>query len=462
VTVRAAEDLSLALCEQLGAWRYENLPPEIVRSLRHLLIDVLAVLGGAARSPGIPELQARLARWESGGSATALVGRRRHSPPNAALLNGTAAHALDFDDIHDPSRVHSGCIVVPTLLALAEDRGGVSGRAFLTALAVGIEMHARFGMAYVQSLADGWHPTPLFGTLAASLAGAHLLGADAATMRNALGFAVHQTGGSIQSAYDGVMSKRIGAGFAARDAVTSALFALDGLSGIQAALEGPAGFFRLHARGAVDPAALTDRLGSDWRIAQFSFKPYPACRCSHSAIGVAIGLHDEGVRDNAIERIEIGLGEANWKLVGSPYEAARDSVVHAQFNAAYSVARAVIDGRVGPRSYDRPAITEPRVVRLAERTIVSIAPEIPANAIAPVTVRVHLRGGQTIERQASAIKGSPDAPMSEREVIEKLVGCLEYGMNASPAAAQALADVVLGIDATSDVGRAIVEAFPEQ
>lgn len=97
--------------------RYEDLPPSVIRVLKLLLVDVLAVTAGAARAPGIDTLSQRLARWEAGGSATGLIGKRRFSPPTAALVNGSAAHALDFDDIHDPSRVHSGCVVVPTLLA---------------------------------------------------------------------------------------------------------------------------------------------------------------------------------------------------------------------------------------------------------------------------------------------------------------------------------------------------------
>jgi 2-methylcitrate dehydratase PrpD len=171
-----------------------------------LLVDALAVIAGAARAPGVPELNARLARWEAGGSATGLVGRRRFSPPSAALANGAAAHALDYDDVHDAARVHSGCVMLPALLATAEDAGGASGRDFLLAFAIGAELHARLGLACHRSLAAGWHPTTVFGPLAASLAAGRLLGLDPGRLRDALGIAFHQAGGSAQSAYDGVIS----------------------------------------------------------------------------------------------------------------------------------------------------------------------------------------------------------------------------------------------------------------
>ncbi len=192
----------------------------MVQAAKRLLADALGVTAGGARAPGIAELNARLARWEAGGSATGLVGKRRFSPPTAALANGAAAHALDYDDIHDGARVHSMCVVLPALLAAAEDAGPVDGKTFLLGVVVGAELHARLGLACPDILAAGWHPTTLFGSMAASLAVGRILNLQPEALRNALGIAFHQAGGSVQSAYDGVISKRLGPGFAARDAVT--------------------------------------------------------------------------------------------------------------------------------------------------------------------------------------------------------------------------------------------------
>src|SRR6476660_6015899 len=134
---RLPDDYSLRLCEQLTRWRYEDLPAEVVRMLKRFMIDTLGVIGGAANAAGICELNNRLSKWESSGSATGLVTKRRYSPPSAALANGAAAHALDFDDQHDPARVHTNCVVLPALLATAADIGNhggkVSGRNFLLA-----------------------------------------------------------------------------------------------------------------------------------------------------------------------------------------------------------------------------------------------------------------------------------------------------------------------------------------
>lgn len=455
-----AADCSRALCAQVAAWRYEDLPAPVVRMLKRCLADTLGVIGGAARAPGMRELNLRLARWEGGGAATGLIGGRRFSPPTAALANGAAAHALDYDDIHDGARVHSGCVVLPAVLACAEDRGNVSGKEFLVALAVGTELHARLGLACDDSLAMGWHPTTIFGSMAGALAAGRLLRLDARAMGDALGIAFHQAAGSAQSAYDGVLSKRLGPGFAARDAVTSAFLAADGFTGTPSALEGKAGFFALHMRGKVLPEQLTDGLGSLWRIAEYSLKPYPACRCNHAAIALGIELHDEGLAPGSVVAAEIRMSEANWNLVGKPYDATLDSVVHAQFNAAYSFARALVDGRVGPRSYERPAIGEPAVAALAGRVRVLADPGIARDAMAPVRIALTLADGRTITMRGDTIKGGPEAPLSDGEVLEKLRGCFEFGLDAPPAAADRLADTVFNLEGETDAAAAICAAFP--
>ena len=454
------EGASLRLAEQVARLRYEDLPPAVVSVLKALVTDELGVIAGAAQAPGIPELTRRLTRWEREGSATALLGRHRMSPPSAALANGAAGHALDFDDQHDPARVHTNCVTLPALLATAEDRGAVKGSDFLVGYAVSAELHARFGLACYNSLGKGWHPTMIFGTLAAALGAGRLLGLDAGGLGNALGFAYHQASGSAQSMRDGVLSKRIGAGFAARAAVLAAFLAADGLTGTRRTLEGNAGLVALYERHEARPEILFEDWGRDWRILEYSFKPYPCCRCNHTAIGLGIELHDAGVSCAQVESVEIRMGNVNWLTVGEPYEATRDSVVHAQFNAAYGFARALSDGKVDLRSYVKPAITDPAIAALAARTTVVSDPAIEPTAIEPARVIVHLNDGRVLERGSDTIKGSPQQPLAQAELLEKFHSCMDFGLGASRADTAALLEVLRDLERSSDVGRDIVAAFP--
>jgi len=454
------ECYSRELCDRLARWHYDMLPGNVVRTAKALILDTLGVIAGAAQAPGIPELNARLARWEKTGNATGLVGRRRYSPPTAALANGAAAHALDFDDQHDPARVHTSCVVLPALLAAAEDAGPVSGREFILAFALGAEMHARLGLACHNSLGKGWHPTMVFGTPAASLAAGRLLGLDGERLANALGMAYHQTSGSAQSMRDGVLSKRLGAGFAARAAVLGAFLGADGLTGTRRTLEGNAGLFSLYERGEVKPEIVTDGLGEEWRVPEYSFKPYPCCRCNHTPIGLGIRMHGEGVNVKDVTAIEIRMGHVNWLTVGDPYDPARNDVVHAQFNASYSFARALADGYVDLRTYRKPAITDERIAALTHVTRVIDDPAIDATAIEPARVKVVLAGGRVLEASSDTIKGSPQDPMTTAEALAKLRSCLAFGMNADAGAADRLAAAVDQLEESADAARSLVKAFP--
>jgi len=454
------EGLTAELCAAVARMRYEDLPRNVVDTLKRFLMDTFAVIAGAARAPGIPELNRRLARWEAGGSATGLIGRRRYSPPTAALTNGAAAHALDYDDQHDPARVHTNCVVLPALLATAEDIGGVSGRDFLLAHAVGAELHARLGLACYNSLGKGWHPTMVFGALAASLAAARMLKLDAAGLRNALGIAYHQDSGSAQSMRDGVLTKRLGAGFAARAAVLGAFLAADGISGTRRTLEGNAGLFALYERGEVKPEILMNGLGAEWRIPEYSFKPYPCCRCNHTLIGLGLKFHAQGVRPENVAAAEIFMGEVNWLTVGEAFDVTRDTVAHAQFNACYSFARALADGKVDLRTYQKPAIHDPAIAALAARVRAIADPGIGATAIEPARARVTLTDGSTRELASLTMKGSPAEPMSEAEMRAKFYDCFEFGLGASRAEADQLAAAIQEIEQAPDAAQALVAAFP--
>jgi len=455
-----ADGASIKLCETIARLTYEDLPREVIATLKALIIDAFGVIGGAAHAAGIPELNARLSRWETQGSATGLISKRRYSPPSAALANGAACHALDFDDQHDPARVHTNCVTLPALLATAEDCGSISGRDFLLAYAVSAELHARLGLAAYNSLGKGWHPTMVFGALSAALGAGRLLKLDAAGLNHALGLAFHQASGSAQSMRDGVLSKRLGAGFAARAAVLGAFLAADGLTGTRRTLEGNAGLVALYERGEFNPEVLFEGLGTKWRIPEYSFKPYPCCRCNHTLIGIGIELYNSGIRADKVESAEVRLGNTNWLTVGEPYDALRDSVVHAQFNAAYSFARALTDGAVGLRSFQKPGITDPAVVALAARTVIVSDPEIEPAAIEPARVTLRLADGGRIEISRDTIKGSPQEPMTEEEVLGKFRGCLEFGLGAPVSQADRLAEAVRNLEGAQDAAAALVSAFP--
>jgi 2-methylcitrate dehydratase PrpD len=453
------EGLSRHLCERVHAWKFEDLPGDVVRTTKLFLLDTFGVIGGGARAPGIAEIRGRATRWEKSGSATSLIGKQRLSPPHAAMVNGATAHALDFDDIHDPARVHAFCVMLPTMLATAEDVGEVSGKDFLLALAVGAEIHARLGLAAYNCLGKGWHPTMTLGVLAGALGAGRLLKCNAETLLNALGLALHQACGTAQSMHDGVLAKRLGAGFAARGAVTAAFLAQDGVTGPFRPLEGDAGLFKFLERGEVELSELTGGLGSVWKMRDYSCKPYPCCRCNHTSIGLTLALRSKGVKPADVDRVEIALPRVNFQTVGQSYDVSRNSVVHAQFNVRYAFARALIDGRIDLKSYTTAAVRDPDVAALASRVSVSVDQLEAATDMAPSKIKVMRKDGSVIEIAGRNVPGSPAAPMTEAEIVEKFRSCMSFGLDLPDAEADAFAGKILAIEDMVDVSD-LVRLFP--
>ncbi len=452
-----ADGFALETCGVLGSITYDDLPTEVVKCVKTFLLDSLGVLGAAANAPGIDVLLRRLTAWETSGSATILLGKQRVSPPTAALANASAIHALDFDDQHDAARVHSYSCVVPAVLAAAEDRGATSGRDALTALAVGVELHARLGLACRGSFDNGWMPTVAFGTLASAIAAGQILGLDSKGLNNALGIAFHQASGNGQAREDHTLTKRLGPGFAARSGVLSAYLASDGITGPHRSLEGKSGIFHLFEHGEGEPRQISDGLGVDWRLLEFSLKPYPSCRCNHTLIALGLELYAEGLRAGEVEQADLFLGRQNFETVRGPFRPEGDIQVHAQFNAAYNFARALMDGRVDLQTFLGRAILDSEVAALARRVTTHMDPGIPALAIEPARVCLRLTNGRVIDRRKETMIGGPNEPMTVDEAMKKFESCLKYGLGASKSASDRLAEHVLNLEqhSTSD----LMEAF---
>ena len=452
--------LEAALAEGLATLTFSDIPPELVKRTGLFVLDNFGVMLGASKAPAMAELHRSIQSWESNGRATILINGLRVSPASAALANGSAAHALDYDDQHDSARIHTLCTVLPAALAAAEDVGKVSGREFLRAVIVGAEFSSRLGLCCPQSLELGCHPTAALGGLAAAAAAALIYDLDSARMLNAIAIAFVQMGGTTQSNIDGALTKRMGAGFAARNGVVAAHMARSGLSGPSRFLEGKAGLFQFYQRGNVIPGVLLDRLGQRWMFDDLSTKPFPCCRASHAAIQIGLDLHQDDIHPDAIDSIEIRLGHVNWMMVGAPFNPIQTSpVVHAQFNAAYAFAEAVRYGAVGLETFDTERIMGADR-QFIQRISCIDAPEIDGASVAGVVVSVKMRDGTTIRRQKDTVKGSPQEPMSQEEIISKFRACVAFGIGGLPASIDSFIDLVLHLDDLDEVDT-LITAFPK-
>jgi 2-methylcitrate dehydratase PrpD len=232
-----------------------------------------------------------------------------------------------------------------------------------------------------------------------------------------------------------------------------------GLSGPTRFLEGEAGLFSLYERDEVEPEQLLQDLTSRWELMTHSMKPYPCCRCTHNAIAIGVALHQEGLRAEKVAAATIGMGRTNVQVVGAPYEPQRDSTVHAQFNANYCFASALVNGRVDLATFQRPHITDPKVVALAGRVRVIDDPKIDPSAMSPTRMEITLTDGRKLERFLEFMQGSPEEPMTDTQALEKFAACMAGGLGVDAATSGGFAQTILALDQLSDISE-VVAQFP--
>ena len=343
---------SRALAEFVATTPSEEIPDVVIARLRRLLLDWIGVTAFASHHAENAGAVIRAVDNLDSGSGSTVVGQSHtHSPQYAALLNGTFAHSMDFDDTNinvTGAAVHPGAPVIAAALADAERFGADMG-AFYNALAVGYEVACRVGAGLGPSSYDrGFHTTALAGIFGAVAAAARLRGVDPDTTLAAFGLALSKASGSMQYLANGSWNKRLHPGFVAHDGQLCVELAQAGVIGAAEPLEGRYGLLYSYTDNA-QPAQLTAGLGDTWLLLQTAIKPYPSCRWSHGAIDAVLSLRtkvSENHRPGA--RISLRLNPTAYTIVGEPqpHKIKPANTVDAQFSVYFQVAAAWLDGRV--------------------------------------------------------------------------------------------------------------------
>lgn len=330
-----------------------------------------------------------------------------------AFLLGGLAHMLEMDDLHRQSVTHPGCVVVPAAWAIADARG-VRGRTFLKAVLEGYEACCRIGNAVGKAHYRIWHNTATCGPFGAAMAAASLTGLDEDQTVWALGNAGTQASGLWEFLATGAMSKHLHTARAAESGVLAALLAAEGFTGPERILEGEKGFFAGLCPDA-EPAAVLAQPDAPWQLISTSIKPWPCCRHTHPAIDAAIALNAE-LKGAGVAGVAIGTYGAARDVCDRP---APSDPYSARFSLQHCVASALIDGRIGPVSFEAVAIE--RMAPLRARITVEVAPELdrayPSHWGAEI--RIETSDGRRLQRLMRDAKGDPENPLTRPELESK-------------------------------------------
>jgi 2-methylcitrate dehydratase PrpD len=412
-TMTAAQRLG-QLCADLS---WERLPADVGRRATQLTLDHLGVAIHGSTEPSTGPVRAVVGGYLAAHGSSAVGVASRLVPAAAALLNGTAAHAVELDDVTRASSLHPGVAVIPAALAVAEQRGS-TGRAFLEAVVAGYEVGIRVGNALnpASAYARGFHPTGVAGAFGAAAAAARLMDLDGAGIARALGVAGTMASGSMEYLSDGSWTKRLNAGWAAHVGVTAAELAAAGFTGPVSALEGRFGV--LHAyTDAPRPHLLTDGLGESYQITSVAIKPYACCRYNHGLIDGTLKIRTEhDVDPSAVRRIRLGVLSAGAGLVAHPIEQKRapGNTVEAQFSAPFAAATALVFGAAGAPEYRQPVIDDPRIRALMAVTDCYTAADLDALYPErwPAAVEIEMADGRVFKTRVEYALGEPENPLS--------------------------------------------------
>jgi 2-methylcitrate dehydratase PrpD len=435
-------------------WR--DVPDDVLELARGHVLDTLGIALASSRTDFGAAIHRAGCALGAGQESTALGFGTRLPAASAALVNGTLAHGLDFDDTHIEAVYHASAPALAAALAAGE-AAGADGRSTLLALVVGLEMGCRLAGAAPGAFHDrGFHPTALCGTFACAAVAARLAGDPEAALVNALGLCGSQAAGILELRESWL--KRLHPGWAAHSGLVAAALGRYDFRGPATVFEGPQGFYASHLGGVPQgERSPAHDLGTTWVSRGIALKPYPCCHFIHAFVDAALALRETGIRVEDIERIDCPLTDRLQPLVGEPRDRRikPPTLYDALFSVPYVVALALVKGRVDVAAfYDEP-LDDPRVLALAAKTFCPPDPKSDYPKHFPGEVRITLRDGRRLARREPMSRGAPERPLTSGEIEAK------FFVNATRAIpdvqAKRIAEMVWNIETLPAAGALVAE-----
>ena len=437
---------------------YDDLPAALIAGLKDDVLDTMGNMLAGRADPLIEKLIAVQREIGSSPESSVLLSDVKLSAGDAAFINASMAFCLDYDDIHEPARLHFGCAAVPAALAVAEWQGGFSGRDILTALAVALEIGARLGK-YMErrnptQVMGGWDYAGLHGVLTSAVVAGRLMKLNEEQMHNALGIAFHQCAGTSISAMDNAHTKILSPGFAARGGILAARLAKAGVTGAKRIFDGTEISMAAQYHNGCDSEALAGGLGTRWDALELGFKAYPCCRLIHRHIDAAMEIarscdYDwRTIREIRITSCPMVEPMASVSRVNCEPKAR----LEAQFSIPWTVACALIREKVAIDEFGAEAFGDPDLSALAWKVHNTVREEL-RDLDDPAEVTVVTDTGKFTAYTGKPL-GSHENPISHEALTEKFYDCAAHSVKAfARSEVQDLAELIGDLESQPDEQR---------
>jgi len=415
--------------ERAAQWmaglKFSALPIDVVASTKLRVLDVIGLALAAVPLATGKSVRAAALAMGNGNDARILGTGDRVPAMQAALANGTMAQALEYDDTHNETVIHISSPMVATALAVGETVKA-SGEQVIAAVAGGNELTCRIGLVAPQQFHKvGFHPSGVIGTFGTAYTAGKLLGLDAGQLRNAAGIAGSQASGILACWEDGTQSKFLHPGWSALAGIAAALLARAGYTGPAPVFESRFGLFASHVQDMsykLDFPRMLANLGTTWESRSTSFKPYPNAHVLHSFVDAILHLHrKEGLRAEQVEKIVCPIAEYMTAVVCEPVaeKIAPASDSHGRVSLHYSLAEALVRGRLGVDGYSAESLRDPQILALARRVTYVIDKDAPGRGQYKGWVIVHTKDARKLERVEPYNRGSAENPLSVYDIRAK-------------------------------------------
>ena len=405
--------------------KYSDLSPEVVDKAKYYALDFLGVLARGTQEESSKAMYRFIQELKLTGEGGVVIGTDlKSSFQYAALANGTAAHALELDDVNNEASLHPAVAIFPAVIAACE-LASKGGKEFIEGVVIGYEVMIRLGKALgpKEHYSKGFHPTGTCGTFGATAAVAKILGLSEEQMLNAIGIAGSQAAGSMEFLAQGAWSKRMHPGWAAHNGIIACLLAKNGFTGPSTIIEGRFGFLHAYSDKAV-PEKVLNGLGDDFEILKCSIKPHACCRYMQPSIDAILNImKDNKINDSDIERITLSILQAGYSIIAEPIEEKCNpqTVYEAQFSMPYGAAIAVLFGKATLDEFKADMLNSSEIKTLMKKVVCVKNPELdklypkywPASAI------IKTKDGKEYATQLKSPKGDPENPLTWDELIEK-------------------------------------------
>ncbi len=443
------------LAERIRGVRYDALPEKALHWARVAILDTVGCTLAGASEP-CARIVARVTA--ANGPCLVFGTSDRVAPLDAALINGTAAHAHDFDDCSDTLGGHPSAPILPALFALADTRA-VDGQAFVAAYVAGWETETRIARGInFYHYEKGWHPTATIGVFGAAAACSHLLGLAPDAIARALALAASFSSGV--KANFGTMTKPLHVGHCSRNGLFAALLAAEGFTANAGALEHKQGFLQVfNGEGNFDADAILRDWGQPWDIVRpgVAIKQYPCCGSTHPAVDAMLSLvREHALTPAMVERVDLWTHPRRLAHTNRPDP---QSELDAKFSVQYRLARALTDGCVSLEHFEGDAFREPGVRVLLPRIHAAPHPDMSMASTEHfgAEVRVTLKDGRVVVAKVARPLGrGPENPLPAELLEAKFLNCA--GRALGNERAEGLLEVLRRVDTVVDI-RKVTEAM---